>query len=228
MTSVVSTQIQPALDNNQHFIFPQKMSWERFKAFDHLTESYALRLSYFDGYVELMSISPEHETIKCLLSLLLGLYFLEFDLSFTPTGSATIEQPGSVSKEPDLSYRFGDDRRQQDVPDLVIEIIFTSGGIDKLSYYQHVGIPEVWFWEDGVFSLYCLEFRSSGERHGNDLKDKSGNNSEESSEKSGAKSYVKVDQSVALPQLDMQLLARCLSMAEEKEALKQFRNAIRR
>ncbi|MEG4506483.1 Uma2 family endonuclease [Microcoleus sp. F6_B4] len=36
------------------------------------------------------------------------------------------------------------------IPDLAIEVVFTSGGIDKLQLYKRLGIPEVWFWEDGV------------------------------------------------------------------------------
>jgi Uma2 family endonuclease len=37
-------------------------------------------------------------------------------------------------------------------PDLVIEVVFTSGGIKKLNLYPSLNIPEVWFWQDGVFS----------------------------------------------------------------------------
>ena len=204
MTTVVRS---PSLSNprpSQNFIFPQQMTWEQFQTLDRLVASKILRLSYLDGRVELMSISPEHETIKCLLALLLGLYFLECDISFTPTGSATIAREEESSKEPDLSYRFGEDRRQQEVPDLVIEIIFTSGGTNKLAYYQRFGIPEVWLWEDGVFSVYCLG--AGGDRKG----------------------YEKCDRSIALPELDMELLAQCLNVSEEKEAMKQFRDAIRK
>ncbi len=35
-------------------------------------------------------------------------------------------------------------------------MIFTSDSITKLHLYQALNIPEVWFWEDGVFSLYRL------------------------------------------------------------------------
>ena len=204
MTTVVQSSSLSSNYPSQNFIFPHRMTWEQFKALDCLITPYTLRLSYLDGHVELMSLSPDHETIKCLLALLLGFYFLEHDLSFTPTGSATIEQEGEASKEPDLSYRFGENRRQQEVPDLVIEIIFTSGGIDKLSYYQRFGIPEVWLWQDGVFSVYHL------------------------GEVSGQKCYEKIARSIVLPQLDMELVSRCLKMSKEKEAMKQFRERIRR
>ena len=32
-------------------------------------------------------------------------------------------------------------------------MVFTSGGIKKLNLYPSLNIPEVLFWQDGVFSL---------------------------------------------------------------------------
>ena len=39
--------------------------------------------------------------------------------------------------------------------------------------------------------------------------------------------YDRTSRSVLLPDLDLELLGRCLQMSEEKEALKLFRNAVR-
>lgn len=184
----------------QRLILPLVMTWEQFKTLDSLLEhTRSVRISYLDGYVEIMTISREHETFKCLLAGLLMTFFMEKDISFTPTGSATIQkEEQDSSKEPDLSYRFGEDRRQRETLDLVIEIIFTSGNTNKLEYYRRFNVGEVWFWEDGVFSIYQLK----------------------------PEGYEQVSQSVVLPDLDMALLNRCLQMSEEKEALKVFRNAI--
>ncbi|CAN1212134.1 hypothetical protein TUMEXPCC7403_18150 [Tumidithrix helvetica PCC 7403] len=38
--------------------------------------------------------------------------------------------------------------------------MFTSGSPKKLQRYQALGIPEVWFWQDGMFNLYCLRDRN--------------------------------------------------------------------
>jgi len=82
--------------------------------------------------------------------------------------------------------------------DLAIEVIFTSGNIAKLERYRRFNTKEVWFWEDGKFSLYRL--RESG--------------------------YEAIAQSECLPNLDLELLARCLLMAEPKSALKAFRQEL--
>jgi Uma2 family endonuclease len=65
----------------------------------------------------------------------------------------TQEREGEVSLQADESYCFG---KSKSIPDLAIEIVFTSGGVNKLQRYQILGVPEVWFWEDGVFNLYRL------------------------------------------------------------------------
>jgi Uma2 family endonuclease len=199
MTATIHPQLTALPE--QRLILPLSMTWEQFKALDSLLEyTRSVRLSYLDGYVEIMTLSPEHETIKCLLAGMLITFFLEKDISFTPTGSATLqgETKGS-SKEPDLSYYFGENRRQKATPDLAIEVVFTSGNINKLEYYRRFKIAEVWFWEDGVFSIY--ELKGEG--------------------------YDRISQSVLLPDLDLELLGRCLQMSEEKEALKVFRDAVR-
>ncbi|MEM6520792.1 MAG: hypothetical protein AAF892_18895 [Cyanobacteria bacterium P01_D01_bin.71] len=39
----------------------------------------------------------------------------------------------------------------------MIEVVVTSGGIDKLEGYRRLAVTEVWFWEDGVLKLYHLK-----------------------------------------------------------------------
>ena len=76
------------------------------------------------------------------------------DIRFYGRGSTTIGMKElGARKEPDESYCLG---ARKSVPDLVIEVIVTSGGIDTLEIYRRVGVQEVWFWEDSVISVYCL------------------------------------------------------------------------
>jgi Uma2 family endonuclease len=111
-------------------------------------------------------------------------------------GSFTQEKGEEVSAQADESFLIG---KSTDItPDLSIEVVFTSGGKRKLTRYQALGVPEVWFCEDGVFGLYHL--RSHG--------------------------YEKIDQSEVLPGLDINLLSRCLLMASRVEAVKEFRRGI--
>ena len=97
-------------------------------------------------------------------------------IDFTPTGSVTLEsETGRVKREADLSYELGANR---EFPDLAVEVLVTSGGINKLEAYKRLEIPEVWFWENGALRMYSL----------------------------GADGYAEVDRSFFLPDLDIVLL----------------------
>ena len=100
----------------------------------------------------------------------------------------------------DESYCFG---RSKPIPDLVIEIVFTSSGLSKLSRYQALGIPEVWFWQDGLFSLYRLKDDA----------------------------YVQITRSeiLELAALDMDVLARCVLIGQTSrlDAANEFRKVLR-
>ena len=125
------------------------LTWREFKAVQQLLDRPGYRLSFLDGVLEIRRMSGEpHETLKKRIAALLELYLLVAGFDFTPTGSMTLEsEAGAVKREADESYKLAPDRVR---PDLVIEVVFTSGGIDKLEAYKRLLIPEVWFWEDGV------------------------------------------------------------------------------
>jgi Uma2 family endonuclease len=96
-----------------------------------------------------------------------------------------------VEYQPDLSYCFGTNK---DVPDLCIEVVITSGSPIKLQKYRLMGVPEVWFWEDGTLELYHL--REQG--------------------------YDRIASSEILRELDLCLVKRCILFASPLDALEEF------
>jgi Uma2 family endonuclease len=134
------------------------ISWPQFKLIQAgFAQSPGVRLAYYNDTIEILMPGRDHEMFSRLLGFLIGLFCMENAIEFEPTGSMTQEKEGEVSAQADESYCFG---VSKPIPDLVIEVVFTSGGTSKLQRYQALGVPEVWFWEDGVFSLYRL--RDSG------------------------------------------------------------------
>jgi Uma2 family endonuclease len=83
----------------------------------------------------------------------LHIFFLHKQIQFFPSGAYTQRVEGLTEFQSDLSYSFDTDK---DVPDLCIEVIVSSGGVDKLRKYQLRGVPEVWFWQDNQITVYCL------------------------------------------------------------------------
>ncbi|WP_341738656.1 Uma2 family endonuclease [Microcoleus sp. CAWBG640] len=181
---------------DQALLFPG-LTWEQFKILESMLDIPGVRLSFLDGVLEIEKMpGRKHETAKERIGALLEIYLLKADIDYTPTGSVTLEsKEGLVRREADKSYELGADRER---PDLAIEVVVTSGGIDKLEAYKRLKIREVWFWEKSQLSLYAL--REEG--------------------------YEKIASSELLPELDMALFVRCMNIANHVEAIKEFKSAI--
>ncbi|MDJ1183315.1 Uma2 family endonuclease [Roseofilum casamattae] len=176
------------------------ISWEQFQWIrSGFGDRRNVQLFYYQNTVEILMPGREHELFSRLIGFLIGLYCLEMGIEFEPLGSTTQEREGLVAVEPDESYCFGNSKP---TPDLAIEVIFTSGSLNKLQRYRALGISEVWFWEDGVFSLYRLQDEDYRQISRSEIPE--------------------------LSHLDMELLTRCVLMAQTShlEAAKTFRSSI--
>jgi Uma2 family endonuclease len=187
------------LDTSQEhrFLLPGTYDWQAFEALEALLVSPGLRMTYLDGWIELMTLGEPHELIKKSLAILVEAYFMAMGIEFIPVGSATRRgQEKGTSFEPDESYYLGDKKEN---PDLAIEVILTSGSLRKLEKYRRFEILEVWLWENNQLKVYQLQ--SDG--------------------------YTEVPRSQLLPYLDLDLLVRCVQMPSRLEAMRTFMKAIR-
>jgi Uma2 family endonuclease len=174
--------------------------WAQFKLIQQGCErTSGARLSYFDGTIEILMPGQAHETFSRIIGWMLTYFLAAKQIPFTPTGAVTQEREGIAAVQADESYCIGE---VKPIPDLSIEVIFTSGSMKKLDRYRALGVTEVWFWEDGVLTLYHL--RSEG--------------------------YERIHQSElpGLVDLDLELLKSCISMAETNsgDAVVAFAKAI--
>ena len=172
-------------------------TWEHFK---HLQKGYEeisrVKLSYYNGTIEILMPGEDHATFTQVIGYLLITFLIDRGIPFKPTGDKTQEREGEVSAQADQSYWLG---QSKPIPDLAIEVVFTSGNAAKLPKYRALGVSEVWFWEDGTLALYHL--REDG--------------------------YQRIDRSElpGLESLDLELLKRCILIGETDlgQALKMFR-----
>jgi Uma2 family endonuclease len=169
------------------------ITWEALEQLDLHLEGTGARLTYLDGDLEIMTpLSDAHEEPRNTLGQLLEIYMRLKGIRFYGRGSTTIGMKTlGARKEPDESYCLGE---RKTIPDLALEITVTSGGIDTLEIYRRIGVAEVWFWEDGVISVYCL--RATG--------------------------YELVRQSELLPELDLRSLEFHARMADQFDAVNAF------
>jgi Uma2 family endonuclease len=113
------------------------------------------RMAYLDGAMELMSPSKEHERIKSYLGCLTEAYALDRGIDLSPYGAWTLKNPQAESGlERDECYLVGD--QQRDVPDLAIEVAWTSGGLNRLEIYRRLGVKEVWVWKASRIEVHAL------------------------------------------------------------------------
>lgn len=131
--------------------------WAHYEA--HLAmrgEKSVPRIAYLRGTLELMSPSRDHERLTSWIGRLIEVYAEERNIDLAPYRSWTLKDPEQAGAEPDECYVFGSDE-DKPRPDLVIEVIWTSGGIDKLEIYRALGIAEVWFWIDEHIEMHVLQ-----------------------------------------------------------------------
>lgn len=136
------------------------LTWEQLEEFDSSLEDVAgVKLAYLDGTLEIMTIGEEHEDAKATMRVLLEAYLRAKGVRFYSRGGPTTlgRKEQGARNEPDESFSIG---TRSQYPDLVFEVTVTSGGIDRLEGYRRMGVAEVWYWEDGVLTIYRL--RSQG------------------------------------------------------------------
>ncbi|WP_394825963.1 Uma2 family endonuclease [Pendulispora albinea] len=189
-----------------HFTVLRGATWADYQRLQEIRGDHsAPRIAYCEGTLEIMSPSRHHESIKSVIGRLVEVFCLERGIEFSTVGSWTLEDK-EVDRgvEPDESYIFG--RGPDGVvpegakrPDLAIEVVWTSGGINKLEIYRKLDVREVWFWRRRRFHLYELR----GEQ------------------------YEAIEQSGVLPNIDLNLLATFLDRPTTSQAMRDYRNALR-
>lgn len=157
-----------------------------------------LRMTYLKGKLELMSPSTKHEDIKTTIARLIEIYALERDVRLYGYGNATFRnEMAERGAEPDECWTVGE--KIVHLPDIVLEVVLTSGGIAKLDVYAGLGVREVWFFEDGAFHLHAL----------------------------GDDGYRAIERSELVADLDFDALARFVSLGDQHEAAVAYRDWLR-
>ncbi len=176
--------------------------WDQYDALCRARDDSAgPRMAYLDGTLEIMSPARNHEHHKTLIARLVEAYGDEQGLDLQGFGSETYRRKAKeAGVEPDECYCIGD---AKPIPDFAIEVVSTSGGVDKLEIYRRLKVPEVWFWANDRFWIYRLVGRG----------------------------YVELAQSEALPGFDLAACARVVALtgpSQQAAAVRAWRKTLRR
>jgi Uma2 family endonuclease len=195
----MNTELLEKLDTQaEQRLILRGITWQQYLTIDSVLEDVpGLRLTYYQGLLEVMTLSPRHEREKTTIGRLLETYALATNLDLHGCGSTTYRNEAEArGLEPDECYCVGE---LKDIPDFAIEVIVTSGGIDKLQVYIGLNVSEVWFWQDVKFSLYRLQ--------------------------DGV--YQQYDKSQFFPELDLTVLASYVQPDNQPAAVRDFFNSLR-
>ena len=195
------------LDDPEERRILSRVSWAQYEELlADLGDASAYRVHFLNGVLEILAPSLNHESNKTRIGDLLLLYFLETETEYFPMGSTTLKKSEQqAGGEPDESYCIGTNK---EFPDLAIEVIVTSGSINRLELYRRLGVREVWFWQKNRLALYHQRDKSVAEF----------------AETAG---YELIQRSKVLPNLDLELLTRCLQNPNPLAAAKAFRQGLR-
>jgi Uma2 family endonuclease len=176
------------------------ITWPQYVALnDAQGEAGQPRMCFLDGKLELVTVSRHHEVVKTLLARLLEAYAEETGVDLNGYGQTTWrDELKNAGAEADECYMVGDPKP---VPDLVVEVVHTSGGINKLEIYRRLGVPEVWFWINGLIYAYHLDGQ-----------------------------YREVHESVVMAGIDFDILARVIGATPESgqtAAVRAYRESLR-
>jgi Uma2 family endonuclease len=178
------------------------VNWEQYERLDSELghDRPAPRLYWFDHQLEIMTTSLQHERLKKWLGSLIEDYLFETGIETFPHGQATMKRLEEAGAEPDESWCL---EEEKEIPDVVVEIALSSGGIPKLELYQRFGVPEVWLWRKGALEIWTLRSNKTA-YDGPALKSR------------------------LLRGLDVDLLEQCLKLPTWRAARSKFRQSLRR
>ncbi|MFS8118291.1 MAG: Uma2 family endonuclease, partial [Microcoleus sp.] len=108
-------------------------NWAQFKLIPKASEdSPGVKLSFFAGAIEILMPGFQHENFSEIIGYLVTTFLLTQGIRFYPSGSMTQEKTGEVSTQADKSFCL---ETAKPIPDVSIEIVYTSGGLNKLQKY---------------------------------------------------------------------------------------------
>lgn len=172
-----------------------RVDWAGYEALDRARgERSVPRITYLDGVAELMSPSRFHERINYRIGRLIEAYCTGRGIVIEGYGSWTLKDERlDTGAEPDCCFVFST-QLPEERPDLSVEVVWTSGGLDKLEVWRRLRVPEVWFWIDDVITIHSL----------------------------GPNGYEQVERSPRLPELELSKIYELLELESTQEGVKRM------
>lgn len=146
-------------------------SWEEYtELMSELVDVRSRRISYDEGVLEIMSVSPRHEAYASLLERLITLVGFILRIKILFYGSSTMSKVKlKKGNEPDACFyiqsasllpnKLDIDFEHDPPPDIAVEIDVHHKSGGKLHIYAALGVPEVWLYDQTKLTIFQLKGR---------------------------------------------------------------------
>lgn len=142
--------------------------WQTYEMLAADLEACRIRMTYFRGELEFMTLSYEHERYKMLLNPVVDVLADVLNIEYINGGSFTMMRADvECGLESDncfyvANYRQVRGKRKLDLaidppPDLAFEVDVSRSSINRMSAYAALRIPEVWRFDGTTLLVYHLQ-----------------------------------------------------------------------
>ncbi|MEW6208880.1 MAG: Uma2 family endonuclease [Acidobacteriota bacterium] len=194
----IATQLPP-----DSIVTFRDVGWEEYEELiEQLGEASGHRVSFDEGTLKIMTLSPEHESYAQFFESLITVIRLRLRLNIRSFGSATMrKKKKKKANEPDACFyvqtasvignKMHIDFSVDPPPDIVVEVDIHHDSLEKFPIYVALGVPEIWRYDGKRLTIHHLE----------------------------GDEYVIVEQSIALPLLSSGVLTEFLDrLSKEGES----------
>lgn len=176
------------------------VSWEEYEeVLEQRGKSRGLRISYYDGRLKILSLSPGHEKYAAFITSLISQISFRLRINILFFGSATMrKRKNTKGNEPDACFyvqtadvignRIHLDFAVDPPPDVVVEVDVHHRSLENDAIYAALGVSEIWRYDERTLVILHLQ----------------------------GDEYIQAEASLALPMLTAQTLTEYLTQMRQE------------
>jgi len=151
-TATVSPPVQ---SHENEYVLLHGVRWSTYEALLEDMGDRHIRLTYDNGSLEIMTLSPRHEWSKKLIGRMIEAMTEELNIPIRSGGSTTFKkelkkkglEPDEcywVASEPSVRGRADLEIELDPPPDIAVEVEISTSALNRLGIYAALGVSEIW------------------------------------------------------------------------------------
>jgi Uma2 family endonuclease len=154
----------------------ENIRWSTYQALLRDLGDRPIHLTYDEGKLEIMTLSPQHEIFKKLIGRLIEQLTLDLDIPIKSIGSTTIArkelkrglEPDDcyyIGREPLVRHKVEFNFKKDPPPDLAVEVDVSRSSVSRQRVYAALGVPEMWRFDGKLHVLHLQANREYDEQN---------------------------------------------------------------